>query len=156
MWCLLPSSIFYKAVQLPQVDTQADLRGGKRGHCPPKLTFCPPCHKGTTISFTESLTKFYCFYPITLGSKLPLPPHSGSPRSAHGWIFQYIPRITFLLYPNYCSCLCSQEDFGFNGMSHWWGLVAGQSWLKESPSDEFKLFIYKRVICIFVVWCTVT
>ena len=30
----------------------------------PKLTFCPSCHEGTTISFTESLTKFCCFYAL--------------------------------------------------------------------------------------------
>ena len=69
--------------------------GGFEGGISPQTYLLPPCHKGTTISFTESLTKFSCFYalqhklnypdPITLGSKPGsfAPPLRG-PRSTYG------------------------------------------------------------------------
>ena len=63
--------------------------GGKGGIAPPNLSFAP-CHKGTTISFTESLTKFCCFYALQhkiilyFRVKTHFAPHSGGPRSAYG------------------------------------------------------------------------
>ena len=37
---------------------------GGKGGIAPQTYFLPPFHKGTTISFTESLTEFCCFYAL--------------------------------------------------------------------------------------------